>query len=143
MVGISPMPWRGVALSSALLDGVTPFFAGYRPIVAIVALGPRLLLRLILFGRLRTFLALLTASATLWLYLAVALGALKQRPRGFALVGGLAGLAFTLFAFYGSGLEANLWSLALLAAGIVMFAIMRMRHGASPARAAAPAGPRE
>ena len=90
-----------------------------------------------------TFLALLTASATLWLYLAVALGALKQRPRGFALVGVLAGLAFTLFAFYGSGLEANLWSLALLAAGIIMFAIMRMRHGPNPAPVAAQAAPRE
>ena len=89
-----------------------------------------------------TFLALLTASATLWLYLAVALGALKQRPRGFALIGVLAGLAFTLFAFYGSGLEANLWSLALLAAGIIMFAIMR-RSSTSPASAAAPDAPRE
>ena len=52
-------------------------------------------------------------------------------------------LAFTLFAFYGSGLEANLWSLALLAAGIIMFAIMRMRHGPSPAAEAAPAAPPE
>ncbi len=65
-----------------------------------------------------TFVALLTASATLWLYLAAALAALKQRPRGLALVAVLAGLAFTLFAFYGLRLgskpveprPARLWS---------------------------------
>jgi hypothetical protein len=55
----------------------------------------------------------------------------------------LVGLAFTLFAFYGSGLEANLWSLALLAAGIILFAIMRVRHGPNPAPEAVPAAPRE
>lgn len=83
-----------------------------------------------------TFMALLTACATLWLYLAAALGYLKQRPRGLGLIAGLAALAFTLFAFYGSGLEANLWSLALLASGAVVYAIMRWRGGSSPAAAA-------
>ena len=90
-----------------------------------------------------TFMALLTASATLWLYLAVALGALKQRPRGLALVAVLGGLAFTLFAFYGSGLEANLWSLALLGAGVAVFLVMRWRAGSSPAAADDRAEPRE
>lgn len=82
-----------------------------------------------------TFMALLTASATLWLYLAVALGALKQRPKGLALIACLGGLAFTLFAFYGSGLEANLSSLALLGAGAIVFLVMRSRGGSSPAAA--------
>lgn len=90
-----------------------------------------------------TFMALLTASATLWLYLAVALGALKQRPRGPALIGVLAGLAFTLFAFYGSGLEANLWSLALLGSGAFVYALMRSRGGSTPAAAERAAAPRE
>ena len=85
-----------------------------------------------------TFMALLTACATLWLYLASALAALKQRPGGFALVAVVAGLAFTLFAFYGSGWEANLWSLALLASGAVVYAVMRWRRGSTP-RVVAPA----
>lgn len=86
-----------------------------------------------------TFVALLTASATLWLYLASALAALKQRPGGLALVAVLAGLAFTLFAFYGSGLEANLWSLALLGSGALVYAVMRSSAATPPA--AAPAAP--
>lgn len=88
-----------------------------------------------------TFVALLTASATLWLYLASALAALKQRPRGMALVAVLGGLAFTFFAFYGSGLEANLWSLALLAAGAIVYFLMRSSAATPPAGApAAPPG---
>lgn len=80
-----------------------------------------------------TFMALLTASATLWLYLASALAALKQRPGGLALVAVLAGLGFTLFAFYGSGWEANMWSLALLAAGAALYALMRWKGGSTQA----------
>jgi APA family basic amino acid/polyamine antiporter len=90
-----------------------------------------------------TFMALLTASATLWLYLTAALAALKQRPSGVALVAVLAGLAFTLFAFYGSGWQANLWSLALLGAGALVYVVMRSRGGSSPEPALAPAAPRE
>jgi basic amino acid/polyamine antiporter, APA family len=88
-----------------------------------------------------TFVALLTASATLWLYLAAALAALKQRPRRLALIAVLAGLTFTLFAFYGSGWEANLWSLALLASGALVYVLMRSRAGSSPKAAASPAVP--
>ena len=87
------------------------------------------------------FMALLTACATLWLYLACALGALKQWPKGLALAAVLAGLAFTLFAFYGSGKEANLWSFALLGAGALVYAIMRWRGGSTPAAAATPGAP--
>lgn len=92
-----------------------------------------------------TFMALLTACATLWLYLAVSLGFLKQRPGGLGLVAALAGLAFTVFAFYGSGWEANAWSIALLAAGAVVYVAMRSLNarGSTPAPAAAPAAPRE
>lgn len=90
-----------------------------------------------------TFMALLTACATLWLYLAASLAALKQRPGGFALLAVIAALAFTLFAFYGSGWEANLWSLALLAAGAVVYVLMCWRGGSSRAAEATPAAPRE
>ncbi|MBA3577555.1 MAG: amino acid permease [Sphingomonas sp.] len=88
-----------------------------------------------------TFMALLTACATLWLYLASSLAALKQGPKGLTLVVVIAGLAFTIFAFYGSGGEANLWSLALLALGAALYAIMRRTRGSSPAAAANPAAP--
>jgi APA family basic amino acid/polyamine antiporter len=87
------------------------------------------------------FMALLTACATLWLYLASALAALKQRPRGFPLLLVVAGLAFTLFAFYGSGWEANLWSLALLASGAAVYVIMRWLAGSTPAEEVRPAAP--
>ena len=90
-----------------------------------------------------TFMALLTACATLWLYLAASLAALKQRPSGVALAAVVAALAFTLFAFYGSGWEANLWSLALLATGAIVYGLMRWRGGSSRAAAASPAGPPE
>lgn len=86
-----------------------------------------------------TFMALLTASATLWLYLAVALGALKQRPGGIAIIAVLGAIAFTLFAFYGSGLEANLWSLALLAAGILVYFVMASRRSTPAPEVAADA----
>jgi len=92
-----------------------------------------------------TFMALLTTSATLWLYLASALAALKQRPKGLPRVVIFLGLAFTLFAFYGSGIEANLWSLALLAGGAAIYLLMRRLNSraATPEPALAPAAPRE
>lgn len=90
-----------------------------------------------------TFMALLTACATLWLYLAASVAALKLRPRGLALVAGIAAFAFTLFAFYGSGWEANLWSVALLASGAVVYAVMRWRGDSTPAAAGTGAAPRE
>ena len=90
-----------------------------------------------------TFMALLTACATLWLYLAASFAALKQRPGGLALLAVIAALAFTLFAFYGSGWEANLWSLALLATGAIVYVFMRWRGGSSRAAEATPAAPPE
>lgn len=90
-----------------------------------------------------TFMALLTSSATLWLYLSAALGALKQRPTGLGLVAVLLGLAFTLFAFYGSGKEANLWSLGLLVIGGLVYAVMRSRRGSTPQSAEMTAAPVE
>ena len=94
-------------------------------------------------GNLFTFMALLTTCATLWLYLAAALAALMQKPHGGILLVVSVGLAFTLFAFYGSGWEANLWSLALLGAGALVYAVMHWRGGSSPAAGASPGAPPE
>lgn len=92
-----------------------------------------------------TFVILLATSATLWLYLAGALAALKQRPPAIAVLMILVGLIFTAFAFYGSGLEANAWGVVLLAAGLAIRVVMRWlnSHGSIPAAGPAPAAPRE
>lgn len=92
-----------------------------------------------------TFVILLATSATLWLYFAGALAALKQRPPVVAVLVIIVGIIFTAFAFYGSGIEANLWSLALLAAGLAIRLVMRRfnSRGSIPAAATVPAAPRE
>lgn len=88
-----------------------------------------------------TFIVLLTTSATLVLYLIGSLAALKiARTWGARLVA-LAGVGFSLFAFYGAGAEANAWMLALLAVGLAVRFLMR-RGGSPTAPAAAPAAPR-
>lgn len=84
-----------------------------------------------------TFIILLSTASVLFVYLAGALAAWKvSRSTGerFALV---IALLFILFAFYGSGLEADLWGLALLAIGFVIGAAMRRLNSlaASPALA--------
>jgi len=88
-----------------------------------------------------TFAVLLTTSASLWMYLLCAAAAWKlDRNLGTRLVF-LAGLAFVGFAFYGSGWEANAWSVALLAAGLALHYLMRWRAGSSPAAEANRAAP--
>ena len=92
-----------------------------------------------------TFIVLLTTSATLWLYLAGAVAALKQRPGRGATFVIIVGIAFTAFAFYGVGWEGNAWGLVLLAAGLAIRTVMRRFNSAatSPVAAHAPAAPRE
>lgn len=92
-------------------------------------------------GAMFTFLILLTASATLWLYLAGAIAALRMRPSPLQVAAIALGVLFVGFAFYGTGAEANLWGVALLAAGLVIRQLMRWSNGSSRAPAAAPAGP--
>jgi len=65
-----------------------------------------------------TFSALLTACAVLWLYVAVCLAAIL---RGVAPVAGLVGLAFSLFAFWGSGIEAAGWSVVLTLTAVPVY----------------------
>ena len=66
------------------------------------------------------FVSLLTTTATLVVYLVGGIAALHRRPsiRATAAIG--ASILFSLFAFYGAGLEANLWGLALLIAGLAV-----------------------
>ena len=91
------------------------------------------------------FVILLSTVAVLVVYLIGSLAALRLRPTPLAKLIIIVGIGFSLFAFYGSGREANLWGLALLAVGLIIRAAMRRfsSAGSSPAAAAASAAPRE
>jgi APA family basic amino acid/polyamine antiporter len=76
------------------------------------------------------FMILLATAATLVLYLLAALSALTLRRRGEikgALVVATAsgGTLFALWTFYGAGLEATGWGLALLLSGVPVYLAMR------------------
>ena len=91
-----------------------------------------------------TFVLLLSTVSVLIVYLIGCLAALKQRPRPLAAAVIVVGIAFALFAFYGSGLEATGWGLVLLAAGLAVRTVVKLSSRApSPAPADAPAAPRE
>jgi APA family basic amino acid/polyamine antiporter len=68
-----------------------------------------------------TFITLLAADAVLYLYSAAAIAAAIKDRRPMTTTACVIGLAFVVYAFYGSGLEAFLLSLALLAAGGILF----------------------
>jgi APA family basic amino acid/polyamine antiporter len=75
------------------------------------------------------FMILLATAATLVLYLLAALSALVLRRRGalggtlvVATAGG--GTLFALWTFYGAGLEATGWGLALLLSGVPVYLLM-------------------
>jgi APA family basic amino acid/polyamine antiporter len=84
-----------------------------------------------------TFVILLSTTSTLVLYLIGALAAWKRdaSPAAKAIIA--LSIPYSLFAFYGAGLEANLWGLVLLALGLaVRWLCHRLRHsrgGSSPA----------
>jgi basic amino acid/polyamine antiporter, APA family len=65
-----------------------------------------------------TFMALLTTSVTLWLYLACAAVALKRR---IAIPFALLGLAFGIWSLWGAGLEAAGLSIVLMFAGLPLY----------------------
>jgi APA family basic amino acid/polyamine antiporter len=76
------------------------------------------------------FMILLATAATLVLYLLAALSALVLRRRGVlggAIVVATAagGTLFSLWTFYGAGLEATAWGLALLLSGLPVYLLMR------------------
>lgn len=91
-----------------------------------------------------TFFVLLTTVSSLFLYAVVAAVALKQPLRPIAKLIALVALIFSLWTFYGAGLEAFLWGLALLAIGWpIRWASRRFNSSSSttPAPEHAPAAP--
>jgi APA family basic amino acid/polyamine antiporter len=90
-----------------------------------------------------TFVILLSTAAVLVVYALGALAAWKESaaPGSRAIV--LVALLFIAFAAYGSGLQADLWCLVLLAGGIAVSFVMRSRGGSSRAVEANPAAPPE
>lgn len=66
-----------------------------------------------------TFMALLTTSVTLWLYLACALVALKRR---MAVPAAMAGLLFGLWSLWGAGLTVSFYAFLLMIAGLPLYA---------------------
>ncbi len=101
--------------------------APYAALIASVAFG------FVLLGlnqakgttQLFTFITLLAADAVLYLYSAAAIAAAIKDKKPLTTIAAIVGLAFVLFAFYGSGLEAFLLSLALLATGAIIFAVRK------------------
>jgi basic amino acid/polyamine antiporter, APA family len=95
-----------------------------------------------------TFMLLVTTVAALFLYVGCTLAALRLTVRrqmaGTALVlTAIAGLGFSIFAFWGAGGEATLWGMALLATGFPVYWLMRWKGGSTPAAEAQPAAPPE
>jgi len=91
------------------------------------------------------FMVLVTTSVSIILYLACALASFKLAREGrIATSLGFTAITVTAFAysawaFYGAGIEASLWSLAMTAAAIPAYLLMRRANRSSPAAAANPA----
>jgi APA family basic amino acid/polyamine antiporter len=71
-------------------------------------------------ANLYTFIILLSTAAVIVLYFVGALAAWKTSPKRSIRAVIAVALLFAAFAFYGTGLEADLWCLVLLAAGIAV-----------------------
>jgi APA family basic amino acid/polyamine antiporter len=80
-----------------------------------------------------TFITLLAADAVLYLYSAAAIAAVIKDRRPLTVFACAIGLAFVLFAFYGSGLTAFLLSLGLLLLGGVIFLVRKRSISPAPA----------
>jgi len=89
-----------------------------------------------------TFITLLASDAVLYLYAAATIAAAIKDRKTTTTVAATVGIAFVLFAFYGSGRESFLMSFALVATGVLVHLIKRAR-GSTPAVETAPAAPRE
>ena len=96
-------------------------------------------------ANLYTFIVLLSTAAIIPVYFVGSLAAWKSSPAIGAKSIIVVAILFVAFAVYGTGLEAGLWCLVLLAAGLAIRAMVRRASslGSSPAPAAAPAGPPE
>lgn len=95
------------------------------PVISLL-LAAVLTVLLVLFNTSRStaqlfiFVSLLTTTATLVVYLIGGIAALRRRNSAAGMVTIGASILFSLFAFYGAGMEANLWGLALLVAGLAI-----------------------
>jgi APA family basic amino acid/polyamine antiporter len=88
-----------------------------------------------------TFIILLSTAGVIVLYFVGALAAWKLNSRiGPRAVIAIA-LLFAVYALYGTGMEADLWCLMLLATGFVVRAFTRWLSGSSREVAAIPAAP--
>jgi APA family basic amino acid/polyamine antiporter len=92
-----------------------------------------------------TFIILLSTAAIIVLYFVAALAAWKLSPKPLARSAIAVGLLFVVFAIYGTGAEADLWCLVLLAAGLAIRAVMHRLNsrGSTLVPEAVPAAPRE
>ena len=88
-------------------------------------------------GDLFAFMILLTTSAILFVYLAGTAAAWRYCASPATRVILCLATLFIAFAFWGAGFEADAWCLALLAVGVVVYAVMRVVNSrlASPAAA--------
>jgi len=88
-----------------------------------------------------TFIILLSTAAVLVLYLVGSLAAwkLNSAPGARAVIA--VGILFIVFAVYGTGLEADLWCLVLLAIGLAVRAIMQRLNARGSSTATDPAAP--
>lgn len=80
-----------------------------------------------------TFLTNLASDGILVLYALAAIAALRVSRHLLTRLAVAVGVAFSLFAFYGSGLEATLLVVLLVIAGLIMRALMRRRSSTQPA----------
>jgi APA family basic amino acid/polyamine antiporter len=97
-------------------------------------------------AKLFTFIILLSTAAVLVVYFTSALAAWKLCIKPVARIAIATSLLFMAFATYGIGLEADLWCLVLLAAGMMIRAAMHRlnsRAGSILAAEVAPAAPLE
>jgi APA family basic amino acid/polyamine antiporter len=90
-------------------------------------------------ANLYTFMILLSTAGVIVLYFVGALAAWKLNPRAGPRAVTAVALLFAVYALYGTGAEADLWCLALLAAGLAVRAISRSRARSGPSPAATPA----
>jgi APA family basic amino acid/polyamine antiporter len=93
-------------------------------------------------ANLYTFIILLSTAAVIVVYLAGVLAAWRANPTIGARAVLAIALIFIAFAIYGTGVEADLWCLVLLAVGLAIRAVMRRLNspaGSSPQAGASPA----
>ncbi len=123
----------------AIFDRTNRYNAPYMAQLAGVILGFILLALNEAKGttQLFTFITLLATDAVLYLYSAAAIAAAIKDKRASTTIACIVGLAFVLYAFYGSGKEAFLLSLALLAAGGLIYWLRKGRTIPPPEASAA------